>query len=323
MAIEFHCPHCDKFLSTPAEKAGRQAKCPGCGEVITVPEAKKTGWGDEGDIGSPPVVQVSGRRQTCPMCGTVSAAGATVCESCGEELRSTGPGRRRQNTKIEVGNVISTAWSIYKNDMAMTIGLAIVFGVITVLVMLPSIVLNVMADMQIQQGQEAGGMKVLSTLLNWGAQIVNWYFALGFNIAILKIARGEDAQISDIFSGGRFYLRMLGASLLFTIAYVVGLVLCVVPGIYILLMLWPYTLVLVDEDPPGIDCLKRAADFTKGNRLSSLVLMFAVFGIMVLGALACGVGLIIAAPFASLIMAVAYLQMSGQETAHDKVGAIA
>ena len=40
MAIEFRCPACDKLLKTPDDSAGRQAKCPNCGGVATVPTAK-------------------------------------------------------------------------------------------------------------------------------------------------------------------------------------------------------------------------------------------------------------------------------------------
>lgn len=37
--IEFNCPSCEKTLRTKPEKAGAKAKCPGCGEVLTVPGA--------------------------------------------------------------------------------------------------------------------------------------------------------------------------------------------------------------------------------------------------------------------------------------------
>ncbi len=39
MAIEFRCTHCNKLLRTGDETAARQAKCPDCGAVMTVPAA--------------------------------------------------------------------------------------------------------------------------------------------------------------------------------------------------------------------------------------------------------------------------------------------
>jgi biopolymer transport protein ExbD len=37
MKIRVLCNHCGKKLSAPAEQAGKQARCPGCGAIITVP----------------------------------------------------------------------------------------------------------------------------------------------------------------------------------------------------------------------------------------------------------------------------------------------
>ena len=37
MPIEFRCVRCDKLLRTGDDTAGRQAKCPSCGETVTVP----------------------------------------------------------------------------------------------------------------------------------------------------------------------------------------------------------------------------------------------------------------------------------------------
>jgi len=37
--IEFHCPHCDKFLKTNDDKAGMQVNCPGCAGPLTIPDA--------------------------------------------------------------------------------------------------------------------------------------------------------------------------------------------------------------------------------------------------------------------------------------------
>ena len=38
MAIQFQCDSCGKSLRTDESKAGRKVKCPGCDEVITIPQ---------------------------------------------------------------------------------------------------------------------------------------------------------------------------------------------------------------------------------------------------------------------------------------------
>lgn len=37
MPIEFHCPECGKLLRVPDDAAGKQARCPSCGAVATIP----------------------------------------------------------------------------------------------------------------------------------------------------------------------------------------------------------------------------------------------------------------------------------------------
>ncbi len=39
MPIEFNCAHCGKLLRTPDDAAGRQAKCPDCGNLSQIPFA--------------------------------------------------------------------------------------------------------------------------------------------------------------------------------------------------------------------------------------------------------------------------------------------
>jgi len=40
MPIEFHCTQCNRLLRTPDNSVGKQAKCPECGTVLTVPNVQ-------------------------------------------------------------------------------------------------------------------------------------------------------------------------------------------------------------------------------------------------------------------------------------------
>ena len=42
MPIRVECPNpkCKKVLQAPDEHAGKKARCPGCGHIITIPEPK-------------------------------------------------------------------------------------------------------------------------------------------------------------------------------------------------------------------------------------------------------------------------------------------
>ena len=83
MTIEFSCTHCGKALSTSDDKAGRKAKCPGCGEAVLVPSPMSDDGYDDTDLAELPGATVE---ITCPMCGAKNPGAAKACESCGEPI---------------------------------------------------------------------------------------------------------------------------------------------------------------------------------------------------------------------------------------------
>lgn len=311
MAIEFHCSKCGKFLSTDESKAGRQAKCPGCGELVTVPAASAVEADDEAPVAKPPRPS-----RTCPMCGADVPRGATTCPACGEEL-SVASSRPKPGgpEKIEAGDVISTAWEITKRNLGFLVALILVAGLLNILFSLPATAMNVIAEMQKQQnGQDNVALKLFAGLWQIPSNLFSIFLTCGQTMIMLKLARGEQATLGELFGGGRFFLRMVLCSIIFGIAVVLGIILCIVPGIIVALALSPFAMVLIGEDLPGIESLSRAWELTKGNRLTLLVLGFAGTGIAILGLLACGVGLLVAIPLIAMMNTVAYLRMSGQPT---------
>ena len=325
MTIEFNCPHCDKVLKTTDDKAGRQAKCPGCGELINIPEA---GWEQQdpafvsegADHELPPVPDRSREMKSCPMCGVETRGDAIRCRSCGEVFKSESrliqgrPSGFREMRPFPPGEVISEAWRIFTEKMGILIGSMFTAVFLTVLVLSGVSIFAGLGEEIYENGNAIGAFVTwgISVPLAGAALYFCVYILSGYMVLQLKAAREEPIQLIDLFSGGRYVGRMFLNSLLFGCLYLLGSVAFVIPGLLLALMFWPYGYLLVDKNYPGIECLWRSKALTDGN-WGSLFFVFIIYWVSIYGGMVvCYVGLIITLPFANLLLAVVYDRMSCQ-----------
>ena len=334
MAIEFHCTFCDKLLKTTDDKAGRQAKCPGCGQLIEVPSvggpfagegnvaAEATSLADQ--VVPPPIPlapgeSLAGDTKPCPACGHPVPAAAIRCHECGDVFRIDRSGSGRLNGRREIrpfppGEVIADAWRIYTERMGLLIGAFLATWVLSVLTALigwaPVVLAQLMFDRDEWVGAAIAGTIGAACLVC--ATAFAFYVQSGYLLLQLRVAREQPVDLSELFSGGRFAVRMALNSIVFSLMVTGGAIMCLIPGFLMALIFWPFAHNLVDEDSPGLNSLSRAKKMADGN-WGSLLIVFLVAGASILaGYCACGIGLLFAMPFVNLLYAVAYDRMSCQ-----------
>jgi len=297
MPIEFRCEQCSKLLRTPDESAGRQAKCPECGAINTIPSASQSGGqpsaaggaGQGGSFGPPPG-------------WAPQDAGPTP------EQRSAGqpmsPGELG-HAAIDVNEVFSQAWSIFKQQWGICLGLIVVAGLVN---MIPGILVQGLA----QTMQQGPALALATMVINIGGFVLQTWITVGQMLAFLRIARGQPVELGMLFQGGPWLARALGGNILFGLMVGLGMLLCVVPGVILALMFWPYLLLIVDRNMGVIESLDRAREITRGNWAPVFLMALAMFGLSILGLLACFVGIFVVGAFGALLYVVAYLQMTAQ-----------
>ncbi len=331
MPIEFRCSQCSKLLRTPDETAGKQAKCPECGSILTVPTP--------GAASPPPVrPEPASPPPASPPPGSPFASQPSPGMAAGSPFASEGPqptgdpdnpyrspgdytaaGPRPGVSSgpftpsiIEIGDIFGRTWDIFKDNWGMCLLAVIVVFVINMVV---QGVVGVFATMV---GAMAGDEVIAVTasiLGNLVSTLFSVWIAIGQSLFFLKVARGQDAGLEDIFTGAPFFLTVLLASILFWLIMVVGFVALIIPGIIFSLMFSQYYYLILDRNVGVMDSLSLSKEITTGNKLMLFVIGIISTLLMIVAILPCGLGLLIAGPYFTLMYPVIYLTMTGQPTA--------
>jgi hypothetical protein len=240
---------------------------------------------------------------------------------------------------FSVDAVIKRAWRIFKERLG--ICLAIVLGVIGLQFgyqlagqFLTGILAGANADASLIVLANIAFLLSLYALQFW--------LTIGQTIALIKLARDQDVSFEEVFRGGRFFWRYVGAILLFLLIFILIFLACAIPAvigavatmgvedtavkviaigagalvgivafIMISLRFYQFPYVLVDQDCGPVDSLRISYEITRGH-VGELFAISILAGLIAFsGALACLVGMIFTIPLSMLIAATTYVCLVG------------
>ncbi|MBV9945265.1 MAG: hypothetical protein JOZ69_00265, partial [Myxococcales bacterium] len=112
----------------------------------------------------------------------------------------------------------------------------------------------------------------------------------------LGIIRGERVSVGMLFSGSDRFWPLLGATLLASIALLVGFLLFIVPGIILAMGIGFYAYFVVDARTGALDGLKASWNATRGQKGAIFAFGLAGFCLIVAGVLALLIGVFVAYP---------------------------
>ncbi len=152
-------------------------------------------------------------------------------------------------------------------------------------------------------------------------QVVSIFLQLGLARIGLNLVSGKEVSIGLLFGQGSKLLNAVLASILFYIAVMIGLILLVVPGIYIALRYGQFMNAIVDRDLGVIEAFEYSSSITTNNRLNLFLFWLLALIAFIIGAIPCGLGLIFIGPVVWLSSVVAYRWMQyGPDAAKDHPG---
>ena len=313
MPIEFRCTQCNKLLRTGDDTAGKQAKCPECGTVMTVPLP---------DQGTVPPSQPAGGYEAASPFGPSSAPAAPDSMNpyqsptgLGPEPHSFAPPGQIQPTRIDFGETLSRTWSVFTDRWLAMVGALFLAG----LLFLPAaIALNVVNGAVVPTIGDRAVRVAVAILSQIVYQIYIMWLMIGVQLFSLSVVRGEEPRYGLILSGGRYLLSIVLCGILTQIIVMLGFVLLIIPGIIFAMMLIQAQLLIIDRNMGVIDAMSTSRDVMVGNKMTVFAL-FLVVGLVggIFALITCGLGVFAVVPYMWILTVMAYLGVTGQPTMVD------
>lgn len=136
--------------------------------------------------------------------------------------------------------------------------------------------------------------------------ILSVIVGMGIIRAILDFLDGKQISFKTAFSQTDKIIKGAVASFIFGIVVAIGIVLLIVPGIYIATRYGFFLHAIVDKNCSIMDSFKYSSDLTRDNKMNVFVLFLLSILVIIAGALAILVGLLWAYPTTLVAMSIAY-----------------
>lgn len=202
-----------------------------------------------------------------------------------------------------VKSSIQAGWSGFKSRPWLFVQAILVLFVVNILVSLAQ---------EFAENHSAEGILgvVLAIVLAAAGVYVSFLLSMG-QIAFFLSAH-DDVKNTSLRAlwHPQSFLRFFGATILVSLAVVLGFVAFIIPGIILAIALSFVGFLVIEKNLSPVAALKESMRITKGQRWKILLLGLACFALNILGFLALVVGIFVTAPVTYLAMTHAYRVLS-------------
>ncbi|RDH78135.1 hypothetical protein DVS77_12360 [Mycolicibacterium moriokaense] len=229
---------------------------------------------------------------------------------------------------FNVGEAFSWAWNKFSKNAVPLIVATLVYGLIIIVLQVIINLLQAAVSPGVSDYTSSGsGFSYSWSTTSMGIggiliSIVGWFVSLivgaaiqsGYISGVLDIANGQQVSVGSFFRP-RSIGQVIVAGLIVGVITTIGLFLCVIPGLLASIMLVFTVVALLDRNLSAVDAVKTSFDVAKANFGNAFLTWLVGLVIVFVGALLCGVGLLVAVPVAALFLVCAWRQISGGQVA--------
>ena len=233
----------------------------------------------------------------CANCGQEMSEAASFCPACGHsasEPSVSGPVTKPATPSLLLGEYLKTGWELFKRYPGWFAGFFLIYAVIqAVLHFLPWI-------------GSVAGFAVGPALL------------MGNFIVCAKLLQGRTPQFSDFFLGFRFFIPLLLTALVGGVLAGIGLLLLVIPGVYLLVGYLFASALVVDRRLDFWQALETSRRTVNPIWFSMFAFVLLLMLINLAGALLFGLGLLVSVPLTACAITAAYADLFGLQSDYSE-----
>ena len=160
---------------------------------------------------------------------------------------------------IATGELLRSSWDQFRTDWKFNLDGTVRFLVASVITTIPG------AFLIDATGNMTPTAAIITLLLSIGGGIIFLHTSNSFYHSLLKKAAGQTVTTLDNAIGWKYFWPAVWVGILQSLAVLGGLILLIIPGIWLAGLLAFTGIVLIDEDKRGSAALKRSAELVKGR----------------------------------------------------------
>jgi hypothetical protein len=216
----------------------------------------------------------------CPHCHGLVEENAEFCPHCRQQLAAPGPAV--PGGIVQPGKYLRQGWEMFKQNSGGFIAFALLFLIIQgFLNYLPRV----------------GGLVALA---------ISGPLYAGFYIVSAKMLQRQTPVFQDFFTGFQFFLPLLLLTGVSTLLILLGLVLLVVPGIYLMVCYLFAALIVIDQRLDFWPAMELSRRTVQTQWFGFFVFLLVLVLINLAGAVLLGIGLLVSLPVSACAVTAAY-----------------
>ncbi|WP_051549164.1 hypothetical protein [Nocardioides sp. URHA0032] len=225
-----------------------------------------------------------------------------------------------------VGNAFSYGWNKFTQNLGQILLAVVVLVAVLIAIQIVGFVIGraVACDpsVNLDTGEVEtcnGGLFTAQNVVSWLFSLVSWIISMIIGAGIVRgaldLTEGRQLEPSTLLRPNKLG-EVVIASLLIGILTFVGFILCIIPGLLVMFFT-SYTLYFLMDRPElgAIDAIRASFDFTKNNAGNVILWFLVSVAAWLVGALLCGIGLVVAVPVVLIGTAYTYKTLNNEPVA--------